>query len=437
MQIACSGSESNESEVADHLRSFAESKYRFIPSKDSMNTKSISGDEVSLILGCENPSTSERLETKNYTASYKKLERNQSNLDMPVVVTLTETGYSTITDGELFNTYFSMDEFALDGKVVVQKPYTYMDSCTLSTGCDIEKRKFSTGSPMAIVKAESAADMAYRKAVADIANLGCRDVPDEDAEVIDDVIQEGAIDIKTSIYTAVEVTSKQYVKIICGKEEVAKGIRVSRQVVIGDLLPRTSEFTVQSVGSKSLSCPRTEVFSGSSVSFGSEIVSGSSRDLAEYTLEGEVLSLEDWKAQQAENLKTQKELEKAVVLATSRRDSARANLAAAKSDASSKYTAYSQLQDDAEAALQHSEDVQNNPEATPAEKTAANTNYLQTKAKADNAKKTFDVAEKAVVEAQHSFDVAQETLDKAKQALQDFKNQELQNKTGVKTPDFQ
>lgn len=401
---------------------FTDQPGQFVSKNSEIKTQSTSDFEMSQYLGCQDASTVTRLKKDSYSVTYQVFSRSQDSYNGPDIQNNHQAGFKTSSSQAIYEKSYMTMGVTINGQLVVNAgTYAYTDVCTASRGCDTQKRVFTKGTALDMVKATAQYRILLNKANENSGDISCSFSTDPELPTVDTVAQQGDFDLSGTVYPAVLVTSKRNVLINCLGMEVTKGVTTTRQIIIADLLPQVSEFTTTRVGERTLSCPRTSVFLGQatlskdSISFG-----GTKTQLASYAVDGKIISKEQWNQEQAEFKATVAKLEQAVAIAQSRQNEAQNRLTTARAVVSEAQTQLTSARSEAEKANREALAIANDPNSTADQ-------IKQAREKADTAvmyanqkQNVLDQARTAVQQAEQALSQATESLRLAKEELARF-----------------
>ena len=326
------GGEANDF-VNDSLRSMSEPRFQFNPTGQKLVNADIDRDGWDKFLKCEDASTEERLDKEKYSTSVTYVTRSQlfdSRLDdfdsvfdesasiriddliggsnainMPKAIAVVTKGYSTDDSGVNYTRsnikevlQFGSENFLAGG------PYGITESCA-SDKCSEDSTKY-TGEPMYGVTAQSKMNGAPIKYLLNNPDfVGCRFDQDDQHGEPDVFVEEGTVQIGSQTYGAVRTTVTAKGKVECtpaGEKnytEVGEATLSGVTVVLADKLPKVRLGVSASLGQ---SCSRTAVFSSNTVKLNSQdnILFGMAKEVANFSLVGEVTPLEEWEAKKDE-----------------------------------------------------------------------------------------------------------------------------------------
>ena len=418
---ACSPG-SGDGYESDSSRSTLTSRQTFVPTATALKLNSVGTSEKASMLSCDSPTTATRLERDNYSVRYSVITRNSNRSDLRSDKQSGSSAemwlsYSTENTGQTYNVAYQLRNLVLGGRSVSQNDlYAYSMACTLSNGCEQDKKKFSLGDIWTKIDMSGSVPggNAYQS---------CSFSVDPDAETIDPEIQQGRIQIGETVYDAVKVTHIRNGKISCGGEVVGNGSSTDTEIVIADELPafeRTynelsnserlpDDFTTTNYG-----CARTKVFSGSEIKFGGKVISGGATEMNSFVVEGELPSAEEYEKALEDKRLRKAQLQSEVQNALDAMNASEADLAraeAAKVDAEAQQRIAIRERDDAQTAYN-------------ADPTAENLQILDQKKQAvTSADELVRLRQDAIDSARNVFNADKNIHDNAVLALQAFIDQ--------------
>lgn len=302
---ACSKKEdSSDSKVTpDSERSISEPRFGFVPDSQDLKLANLNSSERSALSACDQKSTASRTEKKKYSVGSGLITRAlQQGLKS---IRSDYFDYKTDTKGETYELTTSLLEFVIeDQSVLTNGGITYIDSCSVSKGCDPEKRRFTKGSVKYLI-ATNAKEVAVQNEIRrNDKKTECQ--LKESTEELSQV-QKGFIKIGEYTYPAVQILKKLTGKIYCSSGDenlfLGMGSETGKIIMLQDqlTLPEDNKLLKSLNGMDNFSgCERTVVFASMELQADGTTVSGASQELVDYTLNAEVKSLEDWKQNQKE-----------------------------------------------------------------------------------------------------------------------------------------
>ena len=387
-----------------------------------LKAQNVGESQMAALLHCDKPSLSKRLDKEKFNTTVERTTRSQRDYNEPVKVDVTRTGFSTANEGK---TYIRSFEHAMSTygsfSALPQGPYAWSQNCTDTLGCVENEDRVFTKNDLIYMLGHS--DREYRarwqadnKTKGGV-DLSCRFVEDVDAEKIDDSVREITFTIHGSTYPAVEIVHQRNGKMECNQNMVGKGMTVEKTIIIADLLPNADDEAVRDFGN----CTRTRVYNSETVYWGNETVSTTESEITNYTINGEVQSVEEYEASLEDYAATVANLEDAVRIAQRRFSEATTAFAEAQATTQAKDTDYQAAQGVLEKAEDDLAALQATGTATPAEIQAAQTAVTNAERQEKRALGIFESAKEAQRLARDSKDKAELAYGQAQRELENYK----------------
>lgn len=287
--------------TSDYERPIGQPRFSFQEENQDMKLASLSTSEVSETMGCTQKSTADRTDKKKFSVSYSTIYRSLNNEQNTLLSDKVE--YSTETREEVYSLTTSMFDYVIAGRSVLSNGgIAYVDSCTASSGCDPEKRKFLVGSPSYLIatKAMEARITEELKLEKNTTECSIKSVTEETQQ-----IQPGQIRVGENTFKAVQLTIKKAGKIYCVAGSyrenfyLGEGVEITKSIYLKDQLVLGAKMSKGSLSSQTLGCPRSVAFISNEIQFEGRSIRGSSTEMVDYQFKGETLPLEEWNKKQA------------------------------------------------------------------------------------------------------------------------------------------
>lgn len=412
----------NQNAATQAPAGFTDYTGHFTSKNNEIKTQSASDYEMSKILNCQEASSVTRLDKKAYSVTYQVSNRQQESFDSPSLQADYQIGYSTSTAESVYESSYTTLGTAVNGQWIVgNSAYAYTDSCTISAGCDVQKRSFTKGSAWEMVKANSEYRKALNQAKQNSGNISCSFSQDPENPTVESVAQEGTYTLGATSYPAVLVTTKRNVNVQCMGMKVTKAVTTLREVIIADLLPQANEFSVSRVGDRNLSCARTRVFVGQVTQSKETTFAGSNNQLNSYVVVGKVLSTDEWNKNQSEYAATLARLEQAVALAQSRKNDSLARFTSARALVSEALTQATNARSEADKAVRDAQVIANDPKSTKEQVEQAREKADAASVYANQKQTVYEQARESAIQAEIAYNQSEESLRQAKEDLRRFK----------------
>ena len=424
--LSLTACQSGDGGVPNHMRDFGSTLGGFSGKKNALKASSMNANDLGAILKCDDPSTAERLDKKEFAHSVQKTTRSQYGLNSPVIVITNRSGYSTTNKGQTSTISSETSEYSIGGiSALPRGPIAFKQDCAGNDCGSDEDRVFTQNDLMYMLGLQQRVDKAASEAMSKMNTsqnyLSCSFEEDLDAEKVEDTFQEGTYTVNGTSHTAVQYTSLINGKIRCNGSTVGKGQIVKRTIVIADMLPGTE--SVFDVGGKRIgdNCTRTKVYSGSKTTWGTRVIDANDEEISGYSLNGDVPSVEEYKKNQEDYDTMVANLEDAVRIARNRYNDTKASYADAKAKTADKKGDYEEAEADVTNKKNELDKIQQSENPDPVLVQAAKNAYRDAQIRRDSARRVYELAVDAERKARDSVDAAELALGQAQRELEDYK----------------
>lgn len=429
--VACQSDHSGTSSELKYTSSIAESLNTFSAEGKELDAHTVSTDAQQKMLGCELPSTSQRLEGDNLTVNYKVVSRDRRSVDSHFGVRDEDRGYSTNSGGAIYRLTYTLNRLSIDELSALPKgPISYRDACTTS-GCDIKQREYLAGSARYLAEVD-----AHARKIAQDAELKPRKKCSfTSTGPRASTVRQGRFPLSGVDYRAVRVTTSEDGELYCeaniGDDRagslvyVGKAKRAGVLIALGDSLPKINEdFSGFSVAPTRLGvasdCARTVVFASEYVESDGTVYEGKSKEIVFASVGGKILSVDEYNSRRKERATLIKRLGDDVILARAQQRDAEVASAQAFSSAKEARATADRLEREA-SQLEASARMSSATESERAkavqargEASSASAHAARLESVAESKKEVLSLASKRLLESESNLTRAEQDETKAR-----------------------